>query len=52
MLQNHNGGYTVNSINPFRIEGQKTIPFRALEYLEMGSTRLDCISWRSIRKYI
>ena len=25
------GGYTVNSINPFRIEGQKTIPFRALE---------------------
>lgn len=28
------GGYTVNSINPFRIEGQKTIPFRALEYLE------------------
>ena len=31
--QNH-GGYTVNSINPFRIEGQKTIPIRALEYLE------------------
>jgi len=30
--QNHEG-YTVNSINPFRIEGQKTIPFRALEYL-------------------
>ncbi len=28
----HNG-YTVNSINPFRIEGQKTIVFRALEYL-------------------
>lgn len=27
------GGYTVNSVNPFRIEGQKTIPFRALEYL-------------------
>jgi len=27
-------GYTVNSINPFRIEGQKTIPIRALEYLE------------------
>lgn len=25
------GGYTVNSINPFRIEGQKTILFRALE---------------------
>ena len=28
------GGYTVNSINPFRIEGQKTIPLRALEYLQ------------------
>lgn len=26
-------GYTVNSINPFRIEGQKTIPYRSLEYL-------------------
>ncbi|MBT7780755.1 MAG: pyridoxal-phosphate dependent enzyme, partial [Nitrosopumilus sp.] len=30
--KNHDG-YTVNSVNPFRIEGQKTIPFRALEYL-------------------
>lgn len=29
-----NGGYTVNSINPFRIEGQKTIPYRLLEHLE------------------
>lgn len=28
------GGYTVNSINPFRIEGQKTIPFRVLEYIK------------------
>jgi len=28
------GSYTVNSVNPFRIEGQKTIPFRALEALE------------------
>ena len=27
------GSYTVNSVNPFRIEGQKTIPYRALEYL-------------------
>ncbi len=27
-------GYTVNSVNPFRIEGQKTIPYRALEYLK------------------
>ena len=29
----HHNGYTVNSVNPFRIEGQKTIPFRALEHL-------------------
>lgn len=28
------GGYTVNSVNPFRLEGQKTILYRALEYLE------------------
>ena len=28
------GGYTVNSVNPFRIEGQKTIVFRALEFLD------------------
>ncbi len=28
------GSYTVNSVNPFRIEGQKTIPYRALEALE------------------
>ena len=34
--KNHEG-YTVNSINPFRIEGQKTIPFRALEYLKWES---------------
>jgi len=27
------GWYTVNSVNPFRIEGQKTILFRALEQL-------------------
>ncbi|KFM14719.1 Threonine synthase protein [Marine Group I thaumarchaeote SCGC AAA799-O18] len=26
-------GYTVNSINPFRIEGQKTILYRALEFM-------------------
>ena len=34
--KNHDG-YTVNSINPFRIEGQKTIPFRALEYMNWES---------------
>jgi threonine synthase len=33
----NSNGYTVNSINPFRIEGQKTIPIRALEYLEWES---------------
>ena len=27
-------GYTVNSVNPFRIEGQKTIPYRSFEYLD------------------
>ena len=34
--KNHDG-YTVNSLNPFRIEGQKTIPYRALEYLKWQS---------------
>ncbi len=34
--QNHEG-YTVNSVNPFRIEGQKAIPFRVLEYLNWES---------------
>jgi threonine synthase len=34
--KNYNG-YTVNSVNPFRIEGQKTIPYRALEYLKWES---------------
>ncbi len=27
------GGYTVNSVNPFRLEGQKTIVYRIMEYL-------------------
>lgn len=31
------GGYTVNSVNPFRIEGQKTIVFRALESLDWNA---------------
>ena len=35
-LQNakETGGYTVNSVNPFRLEGQKTILYRALESLD------------------
>lgn len=28
------GAYTVNSINPFRLEGQKTIVYRVMEYLK------------------
>jgi threonine synthase len=28
------GGYTVNSVNPFRLEGQKTIIYRVLESLD------------------
>lgn len=31
------GGYTVNSVNPFRIEGQKTIVYRALESLDWSA---------------
>jgi threonine synthase len=27
------GGYTVNSVNPFRLEGQKTIVYRIMEHL-------------------
>ena len=27
------GGYTVNSVNPFRLEGQKTIVYRVMEHL-------------------
>ena len=33
-IANKSGGYTVNSINPFRLEGQKTILYRALEFLD------------------
>ena len=28
------GGYTLNSLNPFRLEGQKTIVYRIMEYLD------------------
>jgi len=33
-IANESGGYTVNSVNPFRLEGQKTILYRALEFLD------------------
>ena len=32
-VTSQSNGYTVNSINPFRIEGQKTILYRALEFM-------------------
>ncbi|MGN6630017.1 MAG: threonine synthase [Candidatus Nitrosocosmicus sp.] len=32
-IATNEGGYTVNSVNPFRLEGQKTIIFRILEHL-------------------
>ncbi len=32
-IARRDGGYTVNSLNPFRLEGQKTIVFRILEQL-------------------
>ena len=32
-ISRRDGGYTVNSLNPFRLEGQKTIVFRILEHL-------------------
>lgn len=31
------GAYIMNSVNPFRLEGQKTIIYRALEYLDWES---------------
>lgn len=33
-IAKRDGGYTVNSLNPFRLEGQKTIVFRILEHLD------------------
>jgi threonine synthase len=31
------GGYTVNSVNPFRLEGQKTIVYRVFEHLNWNA---------------
>ena len=44
-------GYTVNSVNPFRLEGQKAIVYRVMEHLKLESARLDRLSWRRIGKY-
>ena len=35
------GIYLMNSVNPFRLEGQKTIMYRVLEGLRLGGSRLD-----------
>ena len=35
------GIYLMNSINPFRLEGQKAIIYRVLEGLRLGGPRLD-----------
>ena len=35
------GIYLMNSVNPFRLEGQKTIMYRVLEGLRLGGPRLD-----------
>ena len=57
-LQNHldaaneEGSYTVNSVNPFRIEGPKNNSmYRAIGIFKLGSSRLDSLSWRCTRKY-
>ena len=42
------GIYLVNSVNPFRLEGQKTIMFRVLESLRLGDPRLDRRARRAI----
>ncbi|MEM2856790.1 MAG: threonine synthase [Candidatus Nitrosocaldaceae archaeon] len=34
LKESYKGAYTVNSLNPFRLEGQKTIVYRALEALD------------------
>ena len=35
------GIYLMNSVNPFRLEGQKTIMYRVLEAARLGTARLD-----------
>jgi len=34
LAKGRKGSYVMNSVNPFRLEGQKTIIYRALDYLE------------------
>ena len=45
------GIYLVNSVNPFRLEGQKTIMYRVLEGLRLGSARLDRRARRKSGKF-
>lgn len=42
-IAKNEGAYVMNSINPFRLEGQKTVIFRALEYFDWNVP--DWIVW-------
>ena len=43
--------YLMNSINPFRLEGQKTIMYRVLEPARLGAARLDRRARRQPRQF-
>ena len=45
------GVYLLNSINPFRIEGQKTIVLEMLQQLSLGAARLDRAPGRQPRQH-
>ena len=46
------GIYLLNSINPFRIEGQKTIIFEMLDQRDWNPAGLDCAARRQSRQYL